>query len=70
MLNCPRNAMIDAMLLELNLGTYEVKETNIIAALRHIRSGEANNWRAMCTSASDMTGPSRSKAMDGIKTDL
>lgn len=42
MLNFTRNAMIDVMLLELNLGNCDVKETNVIAALRHIMSGAAN----------------------------
>ena len=40
-LNCPRNAMIDVMRLELSLGSIKnkVTETNVIAALRHMRSG-------------------------------
>ncbi|KAK4318782.1 hypothetical protein Pmani_010205 [Petrolisthes manimaculis] len=40
-LNCPKNAMIDAMRMELNLESLKNirEETNLIAALRHVRAG-------------------------------
>ena len=43
-LHCPKNAMIDTMRMEMNLSSLRsrAEETNIIAALRHMRSGAGN----------------------------
>ena len=71
-LSCPRNAMIDAMRLELSLSSLRsrVEETNIIAALRHMRLRAGSRLACAVRSNIRNNGPPRRQGKRGYLTRL
>lgn len=71
-LSCPRNAMVDAMRLELNLTSLRsrVELTNIVAALRHMRSGAGSKLACAVLDSIGNNRASRRQSRRGYRSRL